>query len=148
MLYFSPASLILISFTNRMGLFCSSQNLIKALNNPTAFCSLIGKPRQQDQLHFCRSTVSLIMSVTHCKGFPGIWICNLALAAGECRFLETQVLTPCTNPQNPATALASRSMPSLLLVPFWFPNGHNHGPVHDRCNQWLMTSPAVVSRSQ
>ena len=41
-LHISPAFFILISFTDKTALFCSSRNLIEALDKPTAFCSFIG----------------------------------------------------------------------------------------------------------
>ena len=45
---FFPASIILISFTDRTTLYCSSKNLIEAIEKETAFCSLGGK---QDKKH-------------------------------------------------------------------------------------------------
>ena len=34
---------VLISFTNRAKLFCTSENLIEAVQSPTPYCSLVGK---------------------------------------------------------------------------------------------------------
>ena len=42
-IFASPAGFILISFIGRTTLYCSSKNLVDAVENSTLFCSLSGK---------------------------------------------------------------------------------------------------------